>query len=184
MPPPRSATMTDIRLRPLVASDEAFLRRLYATVRAPELALTGWSDEQKSQFCNMQFDAQDQHYRSHYRDAEFQIVEQLSTHPIDDVKAIGRVYCARLAESREDRLMEMSLVPEARGRGIGTSLIEAILARAERSGHTVSLHVEPANPARRLYARLGFTVVKTGDVYDQMHWQPTTELQAQPDPKK
>ena len=46
---------------------------------------------------------------------------------------------------------------EARGRGIGTLLLRALLAEARRSGVAeLSLSVERDNPAARLYARVGF----------------------------
>ncbi len=168
----RRMPLHKIRLRPVVASDETFLRTLYANVRWPELELTGWPDEQKWQFCNMQFDAQDRHYRAQYPDGEFQIVEQMATGNEAAATPIGRVYWARVVAEREDALMEMSLIPTVRGCGIGGALIESILDRAERSSHSVSLHVEPTNPARRLYERFGFVTVASSGVYDEMLWQP------------
>jgi GNAT superfamily N-acetyltransferase len=49
---------------------------------------------------------------------------------------------------------------EARGRGIGTSLLTALVREAGRRGLTaLSLSVEPDNPAIRLYERLGFQIV-------------------------
>lgn len=51
-----------------------------------------------------------------------------------------------------------------RGEGIGTSLIEALEQRAANSGlATMSLSVEAANPAVRLYERLGYHVVADDD---------------------
>ena len=47
--------------------------------------------------------------------------------------------------------------PAWRGRGVGTSLLAALLAAADDHGLArVSLSVEPDNPARRLYERFGF----------------------------
>lgn len=167
--------MHNIRLRPVVQADDAFLRNLYAIVRSSELEVTGWSDEQKWQFCNMQFDAQDRHYRAQYPDGEFQVIEQIVVRETAEFTAIGRIYCAHVAAACEDVLVEMSLVPQARRRGIGSALLKAMLDRAERCGHSVSLHVEPANPARRLYARFGFVTVASNDIYDEMLWQPTNK---------
>jgi ribosomal protein S18 acetylase RimI-like enzyme len=52
----------------------------------------------------------------------------------------------------------------ARGRGIGTALLSALieLARAERFA-ALSLSVERDNPALRLYRRVGFTLVEECD---------------------
>ncbi|HAV35432.1 MAG TPA: GNAT family N-acetyltransferase, partial [Massilia sp.] len=70
------------------AGDEAFLRRLYAEVRAPEIALTGWDAVTAEAFLRMQFDAQHHHYQKHYAGARFDIVEH------EGVPA-GRLYVLR-----------------------------------------------------------------------------------------
>ena len=49
---------------------------------------------------------------------------------------------------------------EERGRGAGPALLAALLAAAHAGGFAaLSLSVEPANPALRLYERFGFTRV-------------------------
>jgi GNAT superfamily N-acetyltransferase len=49
---------------------------------------------------------------------------------------------------------------EARGRGVGTSMLTALVREARRRGHPgLSLSVEPDNPAVVLYERLGFDAV-------------------------
>jgi N-acetylglutamate synthase len=46
-----------------------------------------------------------------------------------------------------------------RGRGIGTALLDRVIAEAQAAGvHTAYLQVSPDNPAIRLYERTGFTV--------------------------
>ena len=162
----------DIRLRPMVADDYPFLRALYAEVRADELAITGWSDEQKAMFCNMQFDAQDRHYREHYPGATFEVIERLDA--AGTATAIGRVYWAPLPDAKQDVLMEISIIAAARGKGIGTALIGEGLTRAAALGRSVSLHVEPNNPAHHLYTSLGFVRINNTGVYDEMRWQPPT----------
>jgi GNAT superfamily N-acetyltransferase len=53
--------------------------------------------------------------------------------------------------------LAIGVVAEARGRGIGSALLDALLARAREEGHrAVSLPVNRQNPARRLYERMGF----------------------------
>lgn len=48
---------------------------------------------------------------------------------------------------------------QARGRGVGTALVTALLAKSHSQGvDQVSLSVEKENPALRLYTRLGFVV--------------------------
>lgn len=53
--------------------------------------------------------------------------------------------------------LAIAVVEGQRGLGIGTRLMEAIHKRARQEGITrISLSVEPDNPARRLYERLGY----------------------------
>ena len=62
----------------------------------------------------------------------------------------------------DDRTPEVSigLVADARRRGIGTALLEALIEEAiGRALPALSLSVEPDNPAMALYQRLGFVAV-------------------------
>ena len=151
-----------MELWPAAAEDADFLQRVYASTRSDELALTDWSDEQKAQFCRMQFEAQDRHYREHYPGAEFCVIER-------DGEAIGRLYVDR--REREIRIMDISLLPAARGAGLGTRLLRDLKEEARAVGSVVSIHVEKFNPALRLYQRLGFQPVEDLGVYLLMEWR-------------
>lgn len=49
------------------------------------------------------------------------------------------------------------VVPAWRERGVGGALLDALIVAAHDAGSVaLSLSVEPDNPARRLYERLGF----------------------------
>lgn len=54
----------------------------------------------------------------------------------------------------------MAVVPAWRGRGVGSALLDALIAAARDAGiGGLSLSVEPDNPARRLYERFGYQQV-------------------------
>lgn len=56
--------------------------------------------------------------------------------------------------------LAVALLPPYRGRGIGTQLLRAMLDELHGRGFAaVSLSVQRANPAGRLYLRLGFRIV-------------------------
>jgi len=56
--------------------------------------------------------------------------------------------------------LSIGVAPSQRGRGVGSSMLEALVASAREQGRSaVSLSVEPDNPARHLYERCGFQVV-------------------------
>jgi ribosomal protein S18 acetylase RimI-like enzyme len=59
-------------------------------------------------------------------------------------------------------VIDVALLPEYRGHGIGTSVMRGVIAHADRLGRAVRLHVEKQNRAVRLYERLGFAIC--GDV--------------------
>ena len=62
----------------------------------------------------------------------------------------------------------VAVVDGQRGRGIGTTLMEAIHARAREEGvDRISLSVDADNPAKRLYVRLGYLDVE-GDEHGKM----------------
>ncbi len=156
--------MSDTTLRPVTASDTAFLQRVYASTRTEELALTDWSDEQKEAFVRMQFEAQDAYYREHYVGASFEVIE------VDGVPA-GRLYVHR--RTAEIRLMDITLLPEFRGGGAGTALLRGLMAEAETAGKSLTIHVEMYNPALRLYEKLGFVASATDrGPYLFLEWRP------------
>jgi GNAT superfamily N-acetyltransferase len=58
--------------------------------------------------------------------------------------------------------LAIAVVPSRRGRGFGERLLEALIARARAEGHAaLSLSVEQANPAVRLYERFGFRPLRS-----------------------
>jgi ribosomal protein S18 acetylase RimI-like enzyme len=68
--------------------------------------------------------------------------------------------------------MDIALIPDWRNRGVGTRLLNEILDEAQTTGSRVTLHVEPDNPAQRLYRRLGFQLIEHRGVYDFLGWDP------------
>ena len=150
-----------LRLRPITPEDTSFLARVYASSRADELAMTGWSDEQKEIFCRRQFDAQATYYAATYPEASFQIVER-------DGVSIGRLYVARW--EKEIRIVDITLLPEFRGTGLGTKLLRDLQAEAQSDGKSLTIHVERFNRALGLYQRLGFEQVEDKGVYLLMRW--------------
>jgi ribosomal protein S18 acetylase RimI-like enzyme len=158
---PQPAIEQHISFRPEQPDDEPFLCQLYASTRTEEMALTGWPEEQKEAFLRQQFQFQTIHYRRYYSTASFDIILQ-------DERPVGRIYVHRGAG--DIRLMDIALLPEYRGAGIGSWILRNLLAEAGRSQKPVTLHVEPYNPAVRLYQRLGFRVVEQQGMNLFMEW--------------
>ena len=156
--------MERVVLRPAGDADRAFLLQVYGSTRADELSRLPWTDEQKTAFVVHQFEAQDSHYRKHYDDAAFDVIEV-------DGDPAGRLYVHR--GPHEIRIVDITLMPAFRGRGLGTRLLRGLIAEAEDSGRKLSIHVEINNPARHLYERLGFRPAGEHGVYVLMERMPT-----------
>jgi len=159
-----SGVNASLALRPITTTDRDRLYRIYASTRAEELAVTDWNDSQKATFLQMQFDAQHRYYMENYRDARFQMIEW-------DRAPVGRLYLVRWPD--EIRIIDIALLPEYRGRGLGSQLLRNIQADAQQAGLPVTIHVERFNPALSLYQRLGFHMVEDKGVYLLLKWTPT-----------
>jgi ribosomal protein S18 acetylase RimI-like enzyme len=57
-------------------------------------------------------------------------------------------------------LLQIQLAPEFQGRGIGTMIVTSAVEEARNAGVALRLSVLKANPAKRLYQRIGFVVVR------------------------
>jgi ribosomal protein S18 acetylase RimI-like enzyme len=154
-----------IALRPVQDGDEPFLHRVYAGTRAEELAVVPWSPEQKAAFVAQQFAAQTFHYAQHYPGMSADVIL------VDDVPA-GRL----LVDRRDDAILivDISLLPEQRGRGVGSALLREVLDEATAAGKRVVIHVERFNRALRLYERLGFRAAGDHGVYLRMEREPAS----------
>lgn len=143
--------------------------RVYASVREPELEASGLPREQWGPFIEHQFEAQGQAYAK-YPNTSFEVV-------LVDGEPAGRLIVARWPE--ELRVVDIALLPQYRGRGVGEELMRSLLEEADERGVKASIHVERFNPAQRLYTRLGFRpVAEAGSVYLLLERPPRTANQA------
>ncbi len=156
-----------LSLRWITDDDLPFLAELYASTRREEVAQTPWSEEQKEAFLRWQFENQHQHYQTYYPDCEFLVIEKDA---IGRREPIGRLYVDRWKE--EIRLVDIALLPEHRGGGLGRKILEVLLDEGREKDLPVSIHVEYNNPALRLYKRLGFRHVDSNGIYYLMRWEP------------
>lgn len=87
----------------------------------------------------------------------------------------GRLYVDE--SSHEIRLIDIALLPEQRGHGIGTTLITQLMTRARNTDKTLSLQVEAHNRALRLYLRLGFIRTAEHYPYFLLEWRSSATHQ-------
>jgi ribosomal protein S18 acetylase RimI-like enzyme len=149
------------RLRPETEDDTVFLMQLFATTRMAELEQTPWTVDQKWAFIAQQFELQRLHYRTHYADTWFDVIEQ------NGVPA-GRLYLQEV--SGQFRIIDIVMMPEWRGKGVGTAILKALMETARAAGKDIDIFVEKFNPALAWYRRLGFEEFEDMEVYLEMRW--------------
>lgn len=172
--PPAAVTRAAVSRRAVTDTDRELLCAVYRSTRESELALVPWDEALKDAFVAQQFDAQDRSWAAQRPGTVREVVL------VDGVPA-GRLYVDHADD--EVRVVDIALLPEHRGHGVGRTLLEQVLGDADRAGVPVTLHVERHNPAQRLYARLGFEVVDDGDVHLFLRRPPSGLGSRQPSPQ-
>jgi len=115
-------------LRPETDADVDFLMRVYASTREEELAPVPWSAEAKRTFLASQFQAQRHHYRTYFADTAFDVLEERG-------EPAGRLYLQ--ARRTQLYIVDITLLPPWRGRGIGTAILQALQAAGRASGKMI-----------------------------------------------
>lgn len=166
------ATPSGILCRPAEAGDREFLFEVYASTRTEELAQVPWPEAQKRAFLFQQFEAQDHEYRRAYPDGVFSVI-------VVGGERVGRLYLRHAAS--DTRIVDLALLPGARGRGVGSALLSELALDADRRHRSLSIHVEVFNSgARRLYERFGFALAEDKGVYLLLHRPPVAPVVREP----
>lgn len=161
-----------LRLRHAVDADAAFCRALYASTRddlrrlpLPPALLDAMIDQQQR--------AHEDGRRARHPDAEVLILEHAG-------EPVGRVVLD--AAGAHWRLVDLALLPQQRGRGLGRALLGALQARAAACGAGIALSVLRTNEAAlRLYRRAGFALRASDALCHEMAWHPAPNAGAHRD---
>lgn len=153
-----------VSLRPFTRADQPFLARVYASARVEELAGLPWSDAEREAFVAQQFEAECAHYARHYPEMSQDVV-------LVDGEPAGRLLVDRW--QREIRVVDICLLPEARGEGVGSELLHRLMEEARQARKRLGIQVERSNPALALHRRLGFRAVGDDGVHLRMEWDPS-----------
>ena len=151
--------LAGVSVRKCTRQDRPFLRQVYSVARAAEMVTTGWDESAIASFLDLQFDLQHRYWRDHYRGAEFLVI-QFRGQPI------GRVYW--WSNTADAVLIDISLLPAWRNRGVGSGIVAVLNDRADASRQTTTLHLQPTSPAHSLFLRAGFIIVDDNSVHLKM----------------
>ena len=117
-------------------------------------------------FLRMQYSARRQGYAASFPSAAHSVL-------LDAGQPAGSMIVARSAS--EIRLVDIALLPEHRGLGIGAQVISDLIREAEIRKIPLRLSVACGNPAIHLYQRLGLVPMKTDAMYIEMERVPTSD---------
>lgn len=150
-----------LEYRPVTKADHRFIRDLYCSTRQREIDATDWPEKQKKIFLRQQFALQQKHYDKTYPQANKQLITYQG-------RAIGRFYTNKDLGHNRWHIIDITLAIEFRGMGIGSYILQHWIRQARDTSVIVSLYVDSLNPARHLYERLGFKIVKSEGRYFYM----------------
>jgi ribosomal protein S18 acetylase RimI-like enzyme len=149
-----------VRLRPQLPDDEAFLRRLIVETVAGELGAANWPEPMRSQLLDMQYNGRRQSARSHGDGTYSHII---------DVDGTDSGWIVVTTMEHEVYVMEIMVLPQVRGKGIGSAALEDVISSAHAAGKPVRLTVNAVNAgAIRFYLRLGFLRIGGDEVQHLM----------------
>ncbi len=154
----------DLTLRPATEADLPFLEAAYASSRvgAPDLAIR--HPDSAAALVHAEFESRQQSYLVNFPGVEYSVVEHRGV-------PVGRLYVQRTPT--RVFVVDLVLLPSARGHGFGTHLLRTLLAEAAAGGKCLQLHVEKTNAsASRLYRRLGLRVIDDIGTHHLMECRP------------
>jgi GNAT superfamily N-acetyltransferase len=128
----------DVSLRPAVEDDVAFLKTLRRLSMGPHHDQAGIPESP---------DVNEARVRARLECAK---VICVAGRPVGVLKVVD--------QEATVSIMQLQLLPEVQGQGIGAELVSSVLQQARAVRKPVTLSVLKVNPARRLYERLGFHV--------------------------
>ncbi len=155
----------DLTLRPISYADNALLLHIYASTRVQDTELMQHlGTSHKEVFLQQQFNAQHVYYQNNYKGGNFYVI-------VKNANPVGRLYLHEQYGDGSVRIIDITILPEWRNKGIGEGLLRDVMKLAQQIGKPVTFHVEKLNRAIYLYKRLGFEIVsEVNSVYYLMKW--------------
>jgi ribosomal protein S18 acetylase RimI-like enzyme len=156
-------TSRTIEMRPAEAADQAFLALLYASTRTADQRMGACDARTEAMLMTLQYRARQTQLHALFPYADAAII-------VERERPIGALHVNY--GSDEIRLLDISLLPECRSRGIGLGLLRSLQAQGVRMRVPVRLDVLPGTRAQRLFQRCGFTLNGANGLYLCMEWMP------------
>ena len=150
-------------VRPCVPSDDPFLYDVFATTWESEVAALP-NQNLAQHVLRIQHIAQERRFASRFPGYQRFVV-------LADGRSAGRLYV--LERGATLHVVDLTLMPELRSRGIGTTLLRDLLALATREDRSISMQLGRRNRrSTDFYASLGFRLVAVDDLDNHLEWSP------------
>jgi len=156
----------DIQLRRKDENDSDFLFKLFGEIKIAELNAGSWPQQMQDQLIQMQFTAFEQSVKNEYPFSEDYII-------LHDSERAGRLQINK--EVDHIRVINISLLPAYRNKGIGSGILKKIIQEAESANKPVLLEVDKVNTAVNLYRRLRFEVYEENEIKYGMKYAPSPD---------
>ncbi|MES9852603.1 MAG: GNAT family N-acetyltransferase [Candidatus Thiodiazotropha sp. L084R] len=151
-------------IRPARDSDRSFIESLYHATR-DDLRLIEAEPDFIESLIEQQQHAQTVGYGDQFPNAMYFIIEKQN-------ERVGRIVID--FGPNEIRIVDVALIPVARGKGYATAILQALKHAATSACAPLVLSVYKHNStARRLYEQEGFCVEQSDHMVDQMAWYPS-----------
>jgi ribosomal protein S18 acetylase RimI-like enzyme len=129
------------------------------------MSLVPWTSEQKEAFLKSQFLARERHYSNAFEQPQNLVMRF-------DARPVGRLFLSRT--KREIRIVDLAILPEYRGRGIGSGLVRDLQREATDDSRKLTGSVDRFSRAVNFWRRQGFEITESPDIYLPMEWSPAS----------
>jgi ribosomal protein S18 acetylase RimI-like enzyme len=155
--------MNTVTRRAATEEDDSFVYELFNAVHRPEFAFVPMPPGALDTLMRMQYHGQKATYASQYPGGHEIVL-------VDGAPA-GRIWVYR--GPHEHQLVDISLLPRYRNRGIGAGLVKEAIASAREAAVPLRCSVAVTNSGSlRFHQRLGFRIVGQDEVYYDLAWEP------------
>lgn len=148
-------------------NDEAFLESVFFSTREDLLQLN-LPATMLELLLRQQYKLQQQSYSQRWPGVQYHIVYAMGL-------PVGKFMLAHAEKTLH--LVDIALLPQARGKGMGSALIKAIQMAARQHCLAIKLAVENQNwRARKLYEALGFSIENASATHEFMRWNGASDV--------
>lgn len=159
--------------RPVGEADWPFVRRVFDTFRGAEL--TGIPQPVLGQILDMQWRVQRTGWETVFPGAWIDLL-LLRGEPV------GYQVLDVLSRASRIQGVEIALLPDRRGGGVGVGVLRALRRTADLLGRPVHIHHHQDNPVRRITGRLGWRECGRHGPMIELRYPPAGNDGAAPDP--